>query len=1131
MIVRGFLLPSVVLLWSAAPQPAPPRATPSPQPAPSARPAAPQPRPTPAPTAIEGVVRGPDRKPVEKALVVVSPESSNPIRWLDAPEPPVSTRSGADGRFRLTPRKNTPQTVRVEASGLAAQVRKSVSPGASLTFDLARGGTIEGVVRDGDDGRPVPGARVEARGSNAIGLPDDPDAGRIVTQTDAEGRFKLDGIGAGMHTVAVRSRQAGHASRSNVRAGARVELLVFPAATVSGTVTGPDGKPIPRALVSVAGRPFGRNSASYAADDLGRYEIAGIEAGLYDVLARAPGLAPAVAPEVVLDERSEARVDLVLRPGARVVGRLVDANERPVAGRVEVGELNGRARPYALADSLRAEAGADGRFAIAEVPQGEHALGVNAPGQAPERVELAVRAGDKVVDVGDVRLEVGIAIRGHVRTKEGAAVPDASIQAYTMRRGATRGDARSEADGSFVLAGLEQTMYHLTVVAAGFGTAEKEAEPGGEPIDIVLEPAGIITGLVTDDRGRPVDGFRVSATLGDGTMMRRMPRFEEVSSDDGRFRLTEVSAGTYVVKVTAPERAAGTVADVKVAVGATVDVGTVKLGPGGVVRGTVVEAGGGPVAGARVNVSGQGRDWISFGTDPEVVTDGSGAFEAKGVPAGTAQVTASHPSYASSEPVSVEVEPARPTTDVRIVMTTGGRIEGSVRRRDGTPLPGMMIHANIGDAIRFSPFARNASATTGADGRFVLENVRAGRGSLTMLSPSSSGSLESGLSRELEVREGETTNVDIVLREILVSGHVTRSGASAAGMRVEAFGNRQFMIGGLPGSTPPARSSGPQRMTAVTHDDGGYEMIVDEPGTIRLSVSSADGRLRLPSRSAEVPDADAFTLDLAFAGVIVSGVVVDKETEAPVGYASVFARPMKPDATPRGGGGNAGPDGRFQIEVEPGDYMLGANFRDSDYGQAETEVRIGDSGLSDLRLALPKAVGIAGTVADAAGRGVSGIELRAVPPDDRGAAYPWSSSQSLADGSFRVTGLNPGTYTLVAQSDVGTFAVRPGVATGAKNVGLVLQPGGRVAVTVEGPDGQPVAGAWPAVSNVNGVFVGWVGRATATGPQGVTELLAPAGTVIVKVGKEKLNGFATVSVSLGETARVTVRLTESTPTR
>jgi hypothetical protein len=302
MNVRRTLLLScaaVVLHGAAAapqpPKPAPASAAPAPAPAP-AKPTAPRAKPTPAPSPfVEGIVRGPDRKPLEKALVMAAAESSRLARFMGGAQPPVSMRTGTDGRFRLTLRSAQPHTVRVEAAGLAAQSRKDVSPGTSLTFDLTRGGTIEGVVRD-ESGQPVARARVEARGSDAIALPGEPSAGRVTAETAADGRFKLEGLAAGLHTVMARSRMAGFASRSNVRLGTRVELVVFPAATVSGTVTDAAGKPVPRAVVSIAARPFGRNPMTEAADDLGRYELNGLDAGLYDVIARAPAWRQASRP-------------------------------------------------------------------------------------------------------------------------------------------------------------------------------------------------------------------------------------------------------------------------------------------------------------------------------------------------------------------------------------------------------------------------------------------------------------------------------------------------------------------------------------------------------------------------------------------------------------------------------------------------------------------------------------------------------------------------------------------------------------------------------------------------------------------------------------------------------------------
>ena len=63
-------------------------------------------------------------------------------------------------------------------------------------------------------------------------------------------------------------------------------------------------------------------------------------------------------------------------------------------------------------------------------------------------------------------------------------------------------------------------------------------------------------------------------------------------------------------------------------------------------------------------MSGQGRDWMSFGQEPEAVTDAAGAFEVKGVAAGTVQVTATHPGFARSEsrPRRTSIPRRRPPT-------------------------------------------------------------------------------------------------------------------------------------------------------------------------------------------------------------------------------------------------------------------------------------------------------------------------------------------------------------------------------------------------------------------------------------------------------------------------------------
>jgi hypothetical protein len=821
---------------------------------------------------------------------------------------------------------------------------------------------------------------------------------------------------------------------------------------------------------------------------------------------------------VVLERRSEAQIELRLGAGARLVGRLVDARDRPLAGRVGLGELDGQPAPHELAGTLAGEAGPDGRFALEMVPAGQHRLGVVAPGHAVQMVDVAVRGAERQVDVGDVRLEVGLAIRGRVRDRSGQPVEGAMLRATPARRWeGPLPTALSEADGSFVLAGLQQTPYRIMADAADYARADQPAEPGGDPVEIVLERGALITGRVVDDRSRTIEDFSVVAHPVEQGAFRRFPRPSDVTIADGQFTMQGLAEGAYALTVSSPERAPTTVSGVRVAAGATVDVGTVTLAGGGVVRGTVVDDTGASVAGACVTVRGQGRGWSAFGgNEPQATTETGGAFEVKGVRAGSAQVTASHPNYASSEPSFVEVDPGKGVSDVRLVLSQGGRVAGSVRRRDGTALSGVQVRVSASRPGR--GLGNDATSPVQADGSFAVEHVPAGRATVLVMPSSSRGSDLGGLSRAVEVRDGETTTVDIVARDILLSGRATRSGTPAPGLQLEAAARGRFP-GELVGL---GASGGPQRLNAVTREDGSFEMLLDEPGTVILAATSADGRTRLPSRTIEVPDADAHSVELRYDGVVVSGIVVDQETDAPLPFAAVMAAP-KP-AGPGGSGGTAGQDGRFQLELEPGAYRLIGRVRDEGYGTAEAEVSVGASGVSDVKLALPKGLAIAGRVTDGAGRPVGGVQLfahgtAAATFGDTG----WG--ESLADGTFSIGGLKSGSFVVTAGTDAGQFAMLPNVAAGSKNLSLALRPGASLDVSIVGPEGEPISGAWPRVTRLDGVLVQSMGRAQRpTDGQGLTAMIVPAGQVFVGAQQGPLTGGTQIEIGPGERAALRITL-------
>jgi hypothetical protein len=398
----------------------------------------------------------------------------------------------------------------------------------------------------------------------------------------------------------------------------------------------------------------------------------------------------------------------------------------------------------------------------------------------------------------------------------------------------------------------------------------------------------------------------------------------------------------------------------------------------------------------------------------------------------------------------------------------------------------------------------------------VVEHVAAGTVNVVLME-GSGGQLSSSKEREVELLEGQTATVEFVPRDILVTGRVTRGGTAAGNLRLRVFGdhfNAMFLAAGA--AAPPA--AGPQRMTALTREDGAYEMLVDEPGKGTIRIESLDGSVTYPTQRVEFPDADTFAFDIALPTAALSGVVVDRETDQPVAKANVFAASTRPDpntrfATAAMANSVTGSDGRFRLEVEPGEYKVSAR---ADGFSAETlTLDIGDSGAGDVRLALSRGLSIRGRLVDPRGQAVGSVRVGAVTSDVESPRWG-GAAMSMPDGTFEINGLAAGEFNLVAQSELGFFALRPAVTAGASDVTLTLRRGGRISVTVLGPDGNPVRGAFTTVRRVSGVVAFGIGAMVPTDARGNTDLNVPAGAVEIRATMEGgLEGFATVAVTEG----------------
>jgi protocatechuate 3,4-dioxygenase beta subunit len=1053
---------------------------------------------------LEGVVRGLDGAPVAGALIVTAPSEPRPG------DVPLTGRSDAQGRFRLGLVRAVRHVVRIEAEGLAPERREDVPAGSFLEVGLRPGAALSGTVRVATTGDPITGARVAATVGRP--LPWVPEAGAVVSQTDSDGRFRMTGLppgGKDLRVVAPGYRLARQASAEAV--GEVRVLLARGGASIEGAIVDPEGYAVEDALVR-AEPDQGEAPAAVRSDAAGRFVLASLEPGRYTIVARAEGFAPTLAHDIELAEGRTARVPLRLWPGAAVTGRLVAGRGEPATGTASFAQLDGSPVPWSVLGLLTDAADAGGRFRIAAVPSGTHLLEVQGEGHAPLQRDVRVGGRDVEVDLGDIPLREGPGIRGWVRNPDGQPIAGARVRAFEARPLSTAqmGDVHTDADGGFELEGLEPGTYRLVVSAEGHARALQQATAGTEAI-VVLSPAAAISGLVLDESGDPVPSCEVVAwpSAGSGASG------DTASDGRGRFRIEGLAEDVYVVQATAPGFAPARVSDVRTAVGAEVDLGVMRLSAGARAVGTISDSRGDPVAGAVVTIDGPGDDSaFAVGEALRASSDGEGRYEIRGLPSGLAVARARHPGYAEAVVSGIELDAARGPAEVDFVLTEGGRIEGQVRRRDWTSVPGAYVQMALEGA---DPYTQGTTLHPGPDGFFTAEHVTPGRVLLTLMLRSGGGST-SAQSRQLEVREGETSEAEFVIQDILVAGRVTRSGSPVAGFDVGLFPAGRMiarMVSSRPDLVPPA---GPPRFVAVTGVDGRYELLVDQPGRFNVRVASADSELVLPSREVAIPDAETFVLDLDFAGGLLTGTLLDRDTREPVPDALVGAKPARAERP--GVHVKSGPDGTFRMELDEGEYTLSVLAQG--YAEATRDVVV-SSGGAQVLVELARGGTLSGRVVDGGGYGVPYVTVTATR-EERGEGHSADHATTLPDGSFRLDSLTAQPHNLLVASPLAGFALLGGVGPGDEDVTLRMRPGGRLDLTAVGPGGAPVEGVRIRVQRVNGLAVFYLAGDVRTSANGNASVLLPAGDVTLQLSGAGLEGVAVAAVPAGGAVAVRVPL-------
>ena len=360
-----------------------------------------------------------------------------------------------------------------------------------------------------------------------------------------------------------------------------------PAGTISGTLTGEDGKPLAGVRVTAMVVPDTAATSDETlvlvnlarTDDQGRYRLENVPPGRYFITAGFVNV-PTYYPGVTA--RSDATI-VEMHAGASLPGMDFSAASPSsiggaISGRVALSDfpdaqqlvLSGRPVNAGTAITrLQTPIGDDGTFVFPKVPSGAYSLRVLGPGNL-----IFGSAGTTTVEVADRDVEVQVKsdvsfVVGRIVTADGGLLPalpsenNSQIMVRSLRPNGSESTG-IQTGGMFVLRrvqgemsiGVDNLPLGYTVKSITYGA--RELVSGALRID--GPPVGEI--LITLDVKRPgdVQGVRVSGSainLPAELFVQKTPRMlltfsggpllETSLEKDGSFRFAKVPPGVYTI--------------------------------------------------------------------------------------------------------------------------------------------------------------------------------------------------------------------------------------------------------------------------------------------------------------------------------------------------------------------------------------------------------------------------------------------------------------------------------------------------------------------------------------------------------------------------------------------------------
>ncbi|HMG54459.1 MAG TPA: sigma-70 family RNA polymerase sigma factor, partial [Kofleriaceae bacterium] len=691
----------------------------------------------------------------------------------DAVQPIADLRSGPDGAFDFGVQPAATFAVSAEAPRLtpssvviAVADPRAVPDQLALQLGACRS-RLHGSVLDASGGgiararllsAELAGTESDERGRYSLCLPDH----------NSRVRVEADGYG----TVALPFHLYGELQR---------DIVLVPEAVLVGQVVAGD-HPVPGARVIATPDETDRQhqvaTRWAAADRDGRFQIAGLAPGRFQLRAFADGVATATPQPALAQPAAASReIRIALEAVAEVRGRVVMAGH-PVGG----------ARIAAVRSGTQASASGfsqpDGSFTLSGALLGTSLL-VARPYDVIRPSSLAITL--PVVDGVVLEVRPLATVRGRV-TRRGVPVAGADV---TSARPLIR--ARTDATGGYVLEGLlpGSNLIHAVSLDARAAAEDHTVTLGvrdDRTLDIELEHAGEVTGRVVDQDGAPVPNVYVN--LVDTVRGAASRGGESMTDATGAFDCWSMPAGDYLAAVyptpfpaqpfaaaTGTPRTAIHVPADRTVTGIVLAIRNERVA----IRGRVVDDLGGEVPDVRVEAI-AGLDFGNM-TPPSGMSDAAGRFEIPGLARGAYRLFA-HAADGSQTDLRDVAAPGEPVT---LTLVRPGAIEGTLTGFSAVPVVDLRAEGRDRVAGRPPLVERDRFSAAGlSPGRYTVQ-ARAGTEADT---------------QTVEVRPGETTRIALRTRGLAtLQGRITEfgSGAPVAGMRCDAA----LSVNGDPAPSPP----------------------------------------------------------------------------------------------------------------------------------------------------------------------------------------------------------------------------------------------------------------------------------------------------------------------------------------